>query len=175
MTIELLRQSFWSQMDAALATVGECIRACPDSQWNAPVGNLTFSQVCFHTCFFADFYLARTEDLAAFKAQLFHRDHPDDFQDYEEVEDRQQRNAYSRQFIQAYLLYCRKKAREVIFGETLGTLAGETGFSWRKGSRGEHHIYNTRHIQHHAAQLSLRLRIDVEANIKWVGRGTELG
>jgi len=39
------------------------------------------------------------------------------------------------------------------------------------GSRAELHIYNIRHIQHYAAQLSLRLRLDTEVDIPWVSHG----
>jgi hypothetical protein len=38
-------------------------------------------------------------------------------------------------------------------------------------SRAELYVYNLRHIQHHAAQLSLRLRLDHGVNIAWVGSG----
>jgi hypothetical protein len=171
MTLEQIQHMLWSQIDAALVTVDECIRACPESHWNVNVGTLKFSQVCFHTLFFADLYLSRTENLDALKAQRFHQEHREDFKDYEEAEDRKQANVYSRAFIEAYLLHCRAKAREIIFAETAETLSGASGFSWRKCNRGELHIYNTRHIQHHAAQLSLRLRLDVNANVPWVSHG----
>jgi len=39
-------------------------------------------------------------------------------------------------------------------------LAGQSGFHRRKCSGAELHVYNIRHVQHHAAQLSLRLRLD---------------
>ncbi len=52
--------------------------------------------------------------------------------------------------------------------ETDDTLRGENGFSWHKISRGELHVYNIRHIQHHAAQLSLRLRLNADIDIPWV-------
>jgi hypothetical protein len=45
------------------------------------------------------------------------------------------------------------------------------GFARRTFSRAELYAYNTRHIQHHAAQLSLRLRIDAGVDIPWIGLG----
>jgi hypothetical protein len=38
-------------------------------------------------------------------------------------------------------------------------------------SRAELHVYNIRHIHHHAAQLSLRLRLDTGRGVDWVGSG----
>jgi hypothetical protein len=38
-------------------------------------------------------------------------------------------------------------------------------------SRAELHIYNIRHIQHHAGQLSLRLRLETGEGVDWVGSG----
>ena len=37
--------------------------------------------------------------------------------------------------------------------------------------RAELHVYSIRHIQHHAAQLSLRLRLDAGVAIPWIGVG----
>ena len=48
---------------------------------------------------------------------------------------------------------------------------GRKGFEWCRFSRGELHLYNIRHIQHHAAQLSMRLRLDAKAQVPWVGTG----
>jgi hypothetical protein len=49
-------------------------------------------------------------------------------------------------------------------------LAGPSGFRRRKCSRAELHVYNVRHIQHHAAQLILRLRLDTDVDVPWVGQ-----
>ena len=38
-------------------------------------------------------------------------------------------------------------------------------------SRAELYVYNTRHLQHHAAQLSLRLRLDAGVHTPWFGGG----
>lgn len=46
-----------NQYEAALCTLNMCIDQCPDSGWDSPVANLTFSQVAFHALFFTDYYL----------------------------------------------------------------------------------------------------------------------
>jgi hypothetical protein len=67
--------------------------------------------------------------------------------------------------------HCRKKASAVIASETSDTLSAPCGFERRGFSRAELHVYNIRHIQHHAAQLSLRLRLDAKQDIPWIGSG----
>jgi hypothetical protein len=75
---------------------------------------------------------------------------------------------YEKAFVLSYLGHIRRKARETISEETAEVLAGPSGFHWRECSRAELHVYNIRHVQHHAAQLSLRLRLDAGVEIPWV-------
>ena len=75
---------------------------------------------------------------------------------------------YDKPFVLSYLQYARAKAQETIARESAEVLSGPSGFAWRKCSRAELHVYNIRHIQHHGAQLSLRLRQDTDINIPWV-------
>ena len=157
------------QFEASLCTLNACIDHCPDSAWNAPVGKLAFCQVVFHTLFYVDLYLGPDEE--SFAEQPFHRANEDVFRDYEELQDRAQELFYEKPWIKTYLEYCRKKAADVILSETGDSLAGNSGFHWLKFSRAEAHVYNIRHIQHHAAQLSLRLRLDHGIEIPWFGSG----
>ena len=55
--------------------------------------------------------------------------------------------------------------------ETNGHSRGESGFFWRESSRAELHVYNLRHIQHHAAQLGLRFQLAGGAPLEWVSEG----
>jgi hypothetical protein len=157
------------QFDAAFCTLNACIDRCPETGWNSPVGNLAFCQVAFHTLFFADLYLG--QNLESFRRQQFHRDNEDFSRDYEELQDRKQVLLYDRRSIKTYLEHCRTKASAVIAVEAADTLSARTGFERRDFSRAELHVYNIRHIQHHAAQLSLRLRLDAKQDIPWFGSG----
>jgi hypothetical protein len=167
--LDLVKQLLTSQYEASLCTLNVCVENCPDQCWNAKVANLAFNQAVFHTLFYADMYLGR--DVPSFKTQAFHRENPDIFRDYEEMEDRAQVQMYDRDSIRKYMRFCRSKAIDTIASETDQTLRGPSGFDWRKCSRAELHVYNIRHIQHHAAQLSLRLRLDAKVEIPWVGSG----
>ena len=167
--LETLKQLLTNQYAAALCTLNACIDRCPEAAWNAPVGNLAFCQVVFHTIFYADYYLGPGE--RGFRDQLFHRTHPGFFRDYEELEDRVPVLLYDRPMIKSYLEHCHHKAVDVIAKESAESLAGSSGFERRTFSRAELHVYNIRHIQHHAAQLSLRLRLDFGESISWFGSG----
>jgi hypothetical protein len=37
--------------------------------------------------------------------------------------------------------------------------------------RAELHVYNIRHIQHHSAQLIMRLRLDCDVDVPWISSG----
>ena len=163
------KQLIENQFEAALCTLSLCIDRCPDSVWHARVGNLTFCQVAFHGLFFTDYYLGAGEE--GFRTQPFHVEHADFFRDYEEFQHRVQQYAYDQRAVQAYVQHCRQKATAAIAAETEESLQGPSGFTRRNCSRAELYVYNLRHVQHHAAQLSLRLRIDAGVEIPWVGAG----
>jgi glycyl-tRNA synthetase alpha subunit len=157
------------QFEATFCMLGACIDRCPDTNWQAPVANLKFSQVVFHALFYGDVYLDR--DVESVRSQVFHREHAEVFAGYEELTDQAPQALYEKSFVTAYLQHCREKATSVIEAETSETLNEPAGFDWLSFSQAELHVYNIRHIHHHAAQLSLRLRIDAGVDIPWVGSG----
>jgi hypothetical protein len=167
-TLHTLKELLAHQYEATLCTLNFSIVRCPDAMWCEPVAKWKFCQAAFHVTFFADVYLQPTDDPDALKRQPFHLEHKAEFRDYEEMEDRQQVLLYEKPFVLDYLQYARRKAQETIARETVDVLAGPSGFSWRKCTRAELHVYNMRHIQHHAAQLQLRLRQDADIDVPWV-------
>ncbi len=158
-----------NQYGAAFSTVAACVDRCPVTSWDLPIGNYPFSQVVFHTLFFADYYLGPHAE--SFRQQLFHQDNREFFADYEQLEYRTRVGVYDRPSLQKYLVHCRHKAMDAVDSETEQTLAGPSGFERRDFSRGELHVYNIRHIQHHSAQLVLRLRTETGLEIPWFGSG----
>ena len=166
--LDTVKELLAHQYEAALCTLYLAIDRCPDASWNQPVATWKFCQTAFHAVFFCDVYLQPSDDVEALKSQQFHLEHKSDFRDYEEFEDRPQVLLYEKPFVLKYLQYVRRKAQETIAQESATVLAGPSGFHWRKCARAELHVYNIRHIQHHAAQLSLRLRLDAEVDIPWV-------
>jgi hypothetical protein len=167
--LDTLKQLLTNQYEASLSALNLCVARCPDQNWNKPVANWNFCQAAFHVIFFADLYLQPTDDEDVFKRQPFHQQNKAIFRDYEEIADRLPVLLYDKPFVMTYLRHVRTKAQETIAGESAETLAGPSGFHWQKCSRAELHVYNIRHIQHHAAQFSLRLRLDAGVDIPWVG------
>ncbi len=167
--IDLYRSVVSSQYVAALMTLRQCIDDADEAVWVAEHPDGAVNRVVFHALFYADLYLCRSEHDV--KRQPYHLDHPEFFKDYEELEDREAVNVYPREASIEYLEFCIQKARKLIATETEATLAGPSGFSWRPEPRAELHIYNIRHIQHHAAQLGLRGQLRGLAPLRWVSHG----
>lgn len=158
-----------SQYRAALQTLEDCIDECPSEQWAGKVVNHSFSESAFHALFFADVYLGN--DLDELKDQTFHKQHASEFGDYEELKNKVPENTYTKSFVKDYLDFCRRKVESVVGNETEDELGAKSGIPWQEITRGELHTYNIRHIQHHAAQLIMRLRLDTQVDIGWVRTG----
>ena len=169
MSSQVVVSALRSQYRAALETLEQCIDMIDEDAWAAMHPDTAVNQVVFHTLFFADLYLGFGE--SGFRHQPFHRDNPQLFQDYEELDDRVQKNFYSQEGCRAYLEHCRKKVDATLKSEDAAVLSGDCGFPYRKLSRIELHIYNVRHIQHHAAQLGLRNQLDGRDPLRWVAKG----
>ena len=165
MTLDL-NNLILAQHHAALATLRHCIEQCPDDSWNEKVANLPISTAAFHTLFWTDMYLELNTD--HFQEQKFHKINVEMFGEYEERKSELQKQIYEKSDVVNYLNYCTEKAEKVILAETQESLAAKSGFHWLECSRAEVHVYSIRHIQHHAAQISMRLRIDHNIQIPWV-------
>lgn len=164
-----LREIITNQYEASLRTIDRCLELCPDDLWDAPVVRYPFSQTAFHTLFFADYYLEPSPE--SFREQAYHREHEEFFGDYEQMQDREPVSLYDRSDLRDYLQYCRQKAIDTIASESVEELASPARFPRRSFSRAELHLYNMRHIQHHAGQLIMRLRLHGDFDIPWYGSG----
>jgi DinB family protein len=167
--IKILKELIVNQYGASLCTLDACLERCPDTAWQDKVGRYPFSQVVFHALFFADLYLG--EDEEAFRREPFHRDHESFFGDYEQLEYREPMSTYEKSDIRAYMTYCKQRVREVVAAETEASFSAQTKFFGRTFTRAEQHVYNVRHIQHHAAQLILVLRKHHDVDVAWFASG----
>jgi hypothetical protein len=168
-SFQIVKSALLRQYLAALATLQQCIDMADDETWAAPHPDTAVNQVVFHTLFFADLYLNHGE--SGFRDQPLHRQNAAFFQDYEELEDRAPKNFYDREACIRYLEYCRSKASSTLNGETADVLMGDCGFPFRQMTRVELHVYNIRHIQHHAAQLGLRNQLRGGEPLRWISKG----
>jgi hypothetical protein len=157
---ELYKQIVLGQFEAALAMFRQCVERCPEANWDNKIANYTFRQVTYHALFFVDFYLSTNE--ASFQLRDLHHRGGDE------------RVAVispglSKQETLDYVLICREKLLAQVNAETAESLAGPSGIDRRNITRAELHIYNMRHLQHHAGQLTAFLR-KLNIDTDWIGR-----
>ncbi len=168
-----IRTALAAQLGATLDTLLYCIDHCPEDQWHERHGDYPFSQVVFHTLFYCDFYLS--DGMADFRSQAYHTARKGFFSDYEELEDRIPVKLYERAMVVEYLEFCKAKAYSF-----LGASSDEQLYATANHKKGtmsvlELVVYLTRHIQHHAAQLGLRLQLLTGNEMPWFSKGTPPG
>jgi hypothetical protein len=165
--IDYLRKIFAAQYEAALCMMNQCVTACRAEHWEGKIANDSFRQVSYHALFYTDLYLSPDEK--AFELRELHHRGGDD----------RGPNAspgLSNEETLSYVGICRAKVGQALARETEQTLQGPSGFAWRKHSRGELHVYNVRHLQHHVGQLSAYLRrvdpaLAAAEALPWVSSG----
>jgi hypothetical protein len=69
-----------------------------------------------------------------------------------------------------YLDHCRTKGRSTLAALTDAAANEPARIPRFDGSMAELHLYNMRHVQHHAAQLNLILRRETDSAPAWVRR-----
>jgi hypothetical protein len=163
---DYLKQIITSQFEAALCMLHYAIAACPPEYWEGKIANESFRYVAYHTLFFVDLYLSTEAD---FQLRELHRRGGDERGD-------QASPGLSKEETLQYVNICRQKMLATIAAETTESLPGPSGFSYRKITRGELHIYNLRHVQHHAgAMMSYLRRVDPSLSeqklLPWIGAG----
>ena len=147
--IEKLRETLIGQFEAALAMLSHSAAACPVEHWEGRIANNSFRQVAYHALFFVDCYLSPSEN--DFQLRELHQRGGDEREAVVSP-------GLSKDETIAYATICRQKVGEIVLSETPETLVGPSGFSFRRISRLEIHVYNIRHLQHHVGQLSTYLR-----------------
>jgi hypothetical protein len=165
-----IRSALKSQYHAALNTLRDVVEKCPDQMWDDPAdGRARFWRVAYHTLFYAHFYLQQTQE--AFRPWARHReeaewigstpgDNPRPSKTYE---------PYTRGELLEYCNLCNAMIDAGV--DALDLSAPQCGFPWYEMPTLEHQIVNIRHIQHHAAILSSRLRRSSGIDIDWVAKG----
>ena len=165
--INLIKESLWKQFGASIDMLGNAIELLPEQQWNT---NRRFFYISFHTIVFLDYYL--TIPAKDFSPRL-----PFTINDnWEEVEgavdDLVPGSNYTKKELLDYLHSCREKCYTIIaslndekVNERWIDESGRMNYSIV-----EILLYNMRHVQHHAAQLNMMLRQEINDAPKWVAR-----
>lgn len=158
-----------SQYHAALKTLKAAIETCPDVMWADPADEApAFWRVAYHTLFFAHFYLQQNKDV--FKRWERHRAEAEMFAvPWENFRAPKPCGPYTKADLLEYWAIVDGAIDAGV--DKLDLETAQCGFPWYKMGTLEHQIVNIRHIQHHAAILSGRLRREARIGIDWVGKG----
>jgi hypothetical protein len=152
-----LNAIIWRQFGASIDMLNNAITLCPSAFWDT---DKKFWYNAYHCIFFLDYYL--TLEPKNFLP-------PPSFS-LSEFEDRMPERTYTKEEILAYLQFCRKKCCDLIGNMTDEIANG----NWTNESKTMNYnvveilLYNMRHVQHHAAQLNLLLRQDINDAPNWV-------
>ena len=157
----ILNTILWQQFGAAIDTLENAIVACPDELWGDRSRNPEYWYTAYHCIFWLDYYLSDSDE------EEFAPPLPFGVEEFDPAGLLPPR-VYSKDELLTYLRYCRQKCRGAI--EALTEKRAHETWSHDRAEFYilELHLYNMRHVQHHAAQLNLMLRQAVNSAPKWV-------
>jgi DinB superfamily len=165
---EYFKQILTAQFEAALSMLRYAIAACPPEHFEGKIASGSFRWVAYHTLFYVDFYLSTSEE--TFERRELHQRGGDERGDA-------LNNGLDQVESLAFLDLCHQKMLTAIAAETSESLQGPSGFPWYEITRGEFHLNNIRHIQHHTGALYAYLRrVDKSFQepvnpLPWIGSG----
>ena len=156
--------ALWKQFGAAIDMLDKAVIACPDALWQErlwddppppwfPRQFAEFWYVTFHTLVWLDLYLAGVPEEEFAPPAPFAQGVLDSAESAPE-------RAYTREELRSYLAAVRQKCRATITALTDEQARRLVEYPWSDGqtiSFLELQLYNMRHVQGHAAELSLFL------------------
>ena len=165
-----IQSALKSQYHASLEALRQAIEKCPEGMWDDPAdGQARFWRVTYHALLFTHLYLQR--DHLSFTPWARARAEAEclDGVPWDHNRPPKPCEPYTREDMLEYWRVCDAMIDAGV--ESLGLASPDCGFPWY-GTMGklEHQINNIRHVQHHAAALSVRLRRSAGIDIPWVGR-----
>ena len=163
-------EMLWRQFGAAIDALGNALRDCPDELWEVRLwedqpdqwvaaGFSAFWYLGYHALFWLDLYLTGAEEGFA---------PPEPFDLVEMEPGEALPRTYTRAELLGYLETCRRKCQETIGALTIEGARRTCRFPWGELPFAELQLYNLRHVQEHAAQLSLFLGQQAGKSTRWV-------
>ncbi len=165
--IDALKENLWKQFGASIDMLKNAIILWPEEYWNT---NKKFFYNAYHCLVFLDYYL--TIPSKNFSSQLpFTIAEPGDVTE-DAIDDIIPDRVYSKKELLDYLQSSRNKCYKLIAGLTEEKL--QERWIEEEGTRNysvlEILLYNMRHVQHHAAQLNVYLRQQINNAPNWVSQ-----
>jgi hypothetical protein len=153
----LFKKTLWKQFGASIDMLENAMMMCPNDFWDT---DRQFWYNAYHCLFWLDYFL--TLDPATFAPPK-----PFTLSEFDASGAKPERT-YSKEELLAYLQANREKCYQLIDRLTDEMANHRWVNEYRDFSVFEILLYNMRHVQHHAAQLNLLLRQDVNNAPKWV-------
>ena len=160
------RTSVWQQFGAAIDMLDDAISLCPDRLWTAVLWtdseDVRYGQfwfVAYHTVRWLDLFLSGSAVGFAPPAPFIHGALPD--------------QPYTKDQIRTYLRRCRMKCQATIEALTDEQAQQRCVFDWMEPTYLELQLYSMRHVQEHAAQLSLVLGQHDVAGFDWIAQARD--
>ncbi len=164
-----MKAVLWHQFGAAIDMLDNALRTCPDELWREQLYTehavqpqfAEFWYIGYHALFWLDFYLSESDKgfappapftLTEFEAGLL----PE--------------RVYTKAELQIYLEHGRRKCQARLETLTDMLVTQRVRPDWPEMSMAELLIYNIRHVQEHATQLSLFLGQRVGSAPGWVAK-----
>jgi hypothetical protein len=157
-----LKRVLWSQFGAAIDAVEAAINACPEHVWGRRWLKPEFWYTAYHTLFWLDYYLSDSPEGFVPPAPY----NLDEMDPRGLLPDR----VYAKAEMLEYLEHDRAKARARIAGLTEDEMRRIWPHPRMKFSVLEFLLYTMRHTQHHAAQLNMHLRQQIDDAPRWVSQ-----
>lgn len=166
------KEILWHQFGAAIETLENALNVCPDELWRArlwreshiPPEFTEFWYIAYHTIFWLDYYCSESADGFAV---------PPPFTLSElDMDGVLPERVYTKQELQTYLDYARAKCRAKIERLADEYELQQVRNNWRVKTVAELLLYNMRHVQEHAAHLSMLLGQETDTAPGWVAQVT---
>lgn len=167
----LVRTVLWQQFGATIDMLENALLACPDTLWKECLWRDTdtpefasFWHISYHTLFWLDLYLTGVREEEFTPPAPFAWTEPDEIA--------MPAQPYTREELHTYLVSLRQKCQTITSELSDERAHQQVSYPWMEGhtkSFLELLLYTMRHVQEHAAQLSLFLGQHTVENVPdWV-------
>lgn len=157
-----IKETLWKQFGASIDMLENAISLCPDELWN---NKNEFWYKAYHCLFWLDYFLT-------LEPNQFTPPSPytlTEFDPSTALPDR----VYNKEELLSYLQHDRHKCHNLIANLTDEIASSRWINDYKNYSVIEILLYNMRHVQHHAAQLNLLLRQEIDNAPGWVSQTKE--
>lgn len=161
-----LKTALWQQFGAALDTLEDALRLCPDSLWTAALWHDEDDERYGHMWFIFSHVLSWTD-------LFLGGSYPDFKPPLPFIRGGLPDQPYTRADVETYLAECRRKSKAIFESLTDEQAYRIWHFDWMDPTYLELQLYSMRHIQEHAAQINLFLGQQGITGQDWVAMARE--